>query len=122
MQYVLVIHETPEDFDARTTDPSHPYIAAWRTYYQDLVASGVHVGGKPLGPVDGARVVRVRSGEPRIQDGPYAETKEHLGGFIVVEVPSLEEALQWAARCPVAATGSVEVRPVASDIHQAITD
>ena len=121
MQYVLLIYETPEDFETRTTDPNHPYIGAWRTYHQALVEAGVYVGGNPLRAVDNATVVRVKRGKPQLQDGPYAETKEQLGGFIVLELPSLDAALEWAGRCPVAASGAVEVRPVATEIHETIT-
>lgn len=122
MRYILVIYETPADFDARTTDPNDPYISAWRTYHRAMVDAGVYVGGNPLRPVESATTVRVRAGKRQLQEGPYAETKELLGGFVVVEVPSLEVALEWAARCPVAATGAVEVRPVANEVHEAITD
>lgn len=121
MQYVLVIYETPGDFQARAAGRNEPYISAWRSYHQALVEAGVYVGGQPLAAVENAATVRVRQGKGHVQDGPYAETKEHLGGFIVLDVPSLEAALEWAARCPVAASGAVEVRPVASEVHETIT-
>ena len=120
MQFVMLIYETPKDFDARTTDKTAPYIAAWRAYYNAMVAAGAYVGGNPLQPVESATTVRLRDGKRRVQDGPYADTKEQLGGFIILEQPSLDAALEWAARCPAAATGAVEVRPIAPEMHDTI--
>ncbi len=120
MQYVLLIYESAADFDARTTDKSAPYLAAWRAYHQALVEAGAFVYGRPLRPVETATTVRVRDGGHHVQDGPYADTKEQLGGFIILELPSLDDALAWAARCPTAGTGTVEVRPVAPELHDAV--
>jgi hypothetical protein len=120
MQYAMLIYETPEDFDTRTTDKTAPPIAAWRAYYQALVESGAYVGGNPLKSVATATTVRVRDGHRHVQDGPFADTKEQLGGFIILELPSLDAALAWAARCPAAATGAVEVRPLAPEIQETI--
>jgi hypothetical protein len=120
VQYMLLIYESPEDFDARTTDKTAPPIAAWRAYYQALVESGAYVGGSPLRPVATATTVRLRDGRHHVQDGPYADTKEQLGGVIILELPSLDAALAWAARCPTAATGVVEVRPLAPEMHDTI--
>ena len=64
--------------------------------------------------------VRLRESKRHIQDGPHANTKEQLGGFMLLELPSLDEALEWAARCPAASYGAVEVRPLAPDMHQRI--
>jgi len=111
MEYVVLIYENPEDFASRASGQGHPYIAAWRAYYKALVAAGVYVGGEPLQDVGTATTVRVRDGRPRVQDGPFAEAKEQLGGFMLLDLPSLDAALEWAARCPAAATGAVEVRP-----------
>jgi hypothetical protein len=120
MQYAMLIYESPMDFGARTTDKGAPHIAAWRAYYKALVESGVYVGGDPLQPVASATTVRLRDGKRHVQDGPYADTKEQLGGFIILELPSLDAALGWAARCPAAATGVVEVRPLAPEMHETI--
>jgi hypothetical protein len=65
--------------------------------------------------------VRLRDGKRRVQDGPFADTKEQLGGFIIMELPSLDAALDWAERCPAAATGAVEVRPLAPESKRRIT-
>ena len=118
MQYALLIYETPEDFEARTSPG--PYIGAWRAYFQSLVDSGAYVGGEPLQTVSSATTVRSRAGMRHVQDGPYAETKEQLGGFMILELPSLDAALDCAARCPAAATGAVEVRPLSPEMREKV--
>jgi len=112
VQYMLLIYETPQDFAARTGDKATPYVAAWRAYHRALVDAGVFVGGDPLQAVDTAATVRLHAGRRHVQDGPYADTKEQLGGYYMIEVPDIDAALAWAARCPGAGTGSLEVRPV----------
>jgi hypothetical protein len=120
MQYVVLIYESPKDFESRGSGESHPYIAAWRAYYKALVAAGVYVGGAPLQDIGTATTVRLKDGQRRVQDGPFAEAKEQLGGFIILELPSIDAALEWAARCPAAATGAVEVRPIDTAAHEAV--
>jgi hypothetical protein len=120
MEYLLLIYETAKDFDARTNEQRETLVGAWRTYYQAMVDAGVYVSGSPLQRSATGTTVRLQNGKRHAQDGPYADTKEQLGGFIMVEVPSLEAALDWAARCPTAATGAVEVRPVAAEVRTAI--
>lgn len=120
MRYMFLIYETPQDFAARTGDEKSPYVAAWRAYYQSVVAAGAYVGGDPLQPIDTATTVRVQAGKRLVQDGPYADTKEQLGGVMIVELPSLDAALACAARCPAAATGAVEVRPLERATKQKI--
>lgn len=120
MQYSFLIFESPADFEARRTDGEGPYVAAWRRYHQALVESGAYLGGAPLKPVATATTVRARDGKRLVQDGPFAEAKEQLGGFILLELPSLDAALSWAARCPAAATGAVEVRPIDVGMHETI--
>jgi len=112
MRYVLLIYEPSEQFDARSLAPEDPFWGAWRSYVQELVDAGVYVGGSPLDRADTtATSIRVRGGERQVQDGPYADTKEQLGGFMLLELPSLDSALEWGARCPAASYGLVEVRP-----------
>ena len=113
MQFALLIYELPEAFAARKGDGSDPYTGAWRAYYKALVESGSYLAGEPLEVPETGTTVRLKEGKRRVQDGPFAETKEQLGGFIIMELPSLDAALDWAARCPTAATGVVEVRPLA---------
>jgi hypothetical protein len=79
---------------------------------EELTASGKYLGGAPLHPVATATTVRVREGKPLVTDGPFAETREHLGGYMLVDVADLDEAIAVAARSPVARVGTVEIRPV----------
>jgi hypothetical protein len=121
MQYALMLYETPETFESRESDEGDPYLGAWRAYYKALVAAGVYVGGHALGPGETGTMVRHQNGRRQVQDGPYANTKEQLGGIIIVELPSLDAALDWAARCPTASVGAVEVRPVARETVERVT-
>ena len=122
MLYALLIYENPSDFERRDASvEKDAYVGAWRKYYQAMVEAGIHVGGDPLDVPDTATTVRWRDSKRHIQDGPFAATKEQLGGFTLLELPSLDAALEWAARCPAAAYGAVEVRPVASEMKQRIT-
>jgi len=115
MKYVMLIYETPPNLESRK-DPGHdPYVAAWKAYHKALVAAGAFVGGAPLKDMATATTVRLRDGKRHVQDGPFAEAKEQLGGFTILDVPSLDAALEWAARCPATAYGAVEVRPIDAD-------
>ena len=115
MQFALLIYHSPEEFAMRENDYNHPHLGAWRAYYKALVKANVYVGGDALEVAEKATTVRLREGKRRVQDGPYADTKEQLGGFIILELPSLDAALEWAARCPGASLGAVEVRPLAPE-------
>ena len=122
MQFALLIYESPEAFATRSNQNLDPYTGAWRAYYKALVEAGVYVGGDPLELPETGTTVRQNGGKRRVQDGPYADTKEQLGGFIILEAPSLDVALDWAARCPTASAGAVEVRPLAPESKHRITD
>lgn len=115
MNYAILIHESESDQAARE-DPARAgdYWAAYHAYAKALAESGVMRGGAGLTPPRDATTVRVRGGQRQVLDGPYADTKERLGGFFLIEVADLDKALEWAARCPAAARGSVEVRPTLS--------
>jgi hypothetical protein len=112
MNYTILIYESAADFAART-DPKkqEAYWASWPPYKKALVDAGVFVGGAGLQPPETATTVKMRDGKRLVQDGPFADTKEQLGGFFLVNVPDLDAALDWAARCPVAPGRTVEVRP-----------
>src|SRR5262245_30412806 len=112
MKYTILIYETEADFHART-DPARKgeYWGAYRAYTQALQEAGVMTGGAALQPGQLATTVRQRDGKRQVQDGPFADTKEQLGGYYVVDVPDLDTALDWASRCPAAGSGAVEVRP-----------
>jgi hypothetical protein len=121
MQFALLIFESPEAFATRKAPESNPYLGAWRAYYKTLVEAGIHVGGDPLEVPETATTVRVMEGKRRVQDGPFADTKEQLAGFMILELPSLDAALDWAAQCPAASAGAVEVRPLAPESLRRIT-
>jgi hypothetical protein len=121
MQFALLIFETPEAFATRKAPESNPYLGAWRAYYKTLVEAGIHVGGDPLEVPETATTVRIMEGKRRVQDGPFADTKEQLAGFMILELPSLDAALDWAAQCPAASAGAVEVRPLAPESRRRIT-
>lgn len=112
---MMLIYEPQQQFSERqrpTEDSEH--WGAWRSYHQALVDAGIYVSGGPLeAPDTTATTIRVRGGERQVQDGPYADTKEQLGGFIILELPTLDAALDWASRCPAVEYGVVEVRPLA---------
>jgi hypothetical protein len=105
-QYMLLIN-APRD--AR---PDPEMAPAWFQYTQDLEAAGVKVAGDALQPGDTATTVCVRGGETVISDGPFAETKELIAGYYILDVPDLDAALAWAAKMPAIDTNVVEVRPV----------
>ena len=121
MEFALLIFESPEAFAARSNDGNDPYTGAWRAYYKALVEAGIYVGGDPLEVPETATTVRLKEGKRRVQDGPFADAKEQLGGFTILELPSLDAALDWAARCPAASLGAVEVRPLAPESKRRIT-
>jgi hypothetical protein len=108
MHYTLLFYETPEDFSLRT-DPlrQQEYLASWSHYAKALRESGIVVSGSGLYPPETATSLRRRDGEMLVQDGPITETKEQLGGFFIIDVPNLDTALEWAARCP---NNTVELR------------
>lgn len=107
MKYAILVYETEQDFANRDT-----YRAAYNAYSQALAEAGVIAGGAALHPGHTGTTVRLQDGQRKVQDGPYADTKEQLGGFFIVDVPNLDAALDWAARCPAASGCGVEVRPL----------
>lgn len=114
MQYAMLIYEPARQFDDRTRPDDDASWGPWRAYHRALVEAGIYVAGSPLEPPDTtATTLRLRGGERQVQDGPFADTKEQLGGFIIIELPTLDAALEWAARCPAAEYGAVELRPLA---------
>jgi hypothetical protein len=108
MRYAIVVYESQAGLEARS-DPE--YRGAYAAYVKALAEAGVLAAGAGLEPATTATTLRLQDGKRQVQDGPYADTKEELGGFFLIEVPDLDKALEWAARCPSLATGVVEVRP-----------
>jgi hypothetical protein len=113
MQFMLILNETPEDF-ARRADPAQAggYWGGWTAFIGAMAQAGVIVKGDGLQGPAMATTLRIRDGKRRVEDGPFADTKEQLGGYFVIEVPDLDTALDWAAQAPSAQTASVEVRPI----------
>lgn len=112
MKYLLLIVSDPAIPSPAPGDEGFDdYMAAWTRYTQDMVDAGAYGGGEALQGPDTATTVRHEGGTTSIVDGPFAELKEHLGGYYVVDVDTLDDALEWARRLPVG-TGAVEVRPI----------
>ena len=113
MQYLILAAEDDAAFAARDdADRSTAYWESWQGYIAALTESGLLAGAGWLQPPWTATTVRVRDGRRSVQDGPYAETKEQLGGYFVIDAPDLDTALLWAERCPASSCASVEVRPL----------
>ncbi|CAN5591313.1 YciI family protein [soil metagenome] len=113
MHYSLLMHYQ-EGGDAGLTDADMaPAREAFARYAADLDEAGVLIGTQVLQGATVSTTFTARNGVPEIQDGPFADTKERLGGIFVIEVPDLDAALGWAAKCPAAQWGSIEIRPVA---------
>jgi hypothetical protein len=110
MKYALLIYAAPGTY--KLSDPE--LTEAWVTYTKAVVDAGIFLGAEQLADTDTATSVRVRSGELLLTDGPFMETKEHLLGLFLIDVPDLDAALDWAARMPNAAHGTTEVRAVRS--------
>ena len=114
MQYMLMFYENEAEVAAQrdNAERAGPYWDAWNAYMGALYPTGIVLKGDALLPPSAATSVRLEGGNRLVQDGPVAVTKEQLAGYVVIEVPDLDAALSWAARCPAATYGAVEVRPV----------
>jgi hypothetical protein len=113
MKYALLVHVNKETVDQyKDASAKAAAGAAGRAYGEALRAAGIFVAGSGLESPQTATMVSVRDGKRQVHDGPYAETKEYLGGFVIIDVPDLDAALGWAARNPAAADAFVEVRPL----------
>lgn len=112
MRYLLLLANDPDAWDQPAEAAGDGVITDWALYTAALRSAGVLVGGQALHSRDTATTVQVRDGKRLISDGAYAETTEDLLGYYLIDVPSLDDALDWAARVPNVRTGSVEVRPV----------
>ncbi len=113
MKYMLLIYGDETTWEALGPAEAEAVYAAHKAYGEAMAEAGVLRGGAELQPTATARTVRFAAGQARTLDGPFAETKEHLGGFYLIEVESLEEAIAWARRMPgMQGGGAVEVRPL----------
>jgi hypothetical protein len=113
VQYMILIYGNENEFAQMAQGATREQLyEAFKQYSQDLMDAGVLRAGGELKPTTTATTVRLREGKLTTTDGPFAETKEQLGGYYIIDVPNLDEAIKWAARCPLARSGSIEVRPL----------
>ena len=112
MQYMLLIYGNEAGLQTASKAEVDQMIAAYGAYTEALSKAGVMAGANRLQRSTSATTVRVANGKTKVLDGPYAETKEQLGGYYIIDVPDLDAALSWAGRCPGASHGTVEVRPI----------
>jgi len=112
MQYLLMIYRNESAVLSASKETAERTMAAYAAYTEAMQKAGVYVGGNRLKPTTSATTVRNPNGKTSVSDGPFAETKEQLGGYYLIDAPDLDAALSWAARCPGAAHGSIEVRPI----------
>ncbi len=112
MQYLLILYSEEAGWSRMTGGAQEQAVAAYGAYTEALKKAGVYVGSNRLQSVSTATTVRVADGKTQVLNGPYAESREQLGGYYLVDVADADAALAWAARCPGASHGVVEVRPV----------
>jgi hypothetical protein len=112
VRYLLLIHTDENHFATSTDEEMADVMTAYRAFGEAIHAEGIMRGGDALQPTSTATVVRVRDGETLLSDGPYAETREQLGGYYEVECDTLDQAIDAARRIPGATHGAVEVRPI----------
>jgi hypothetical protein len=112
MKYILMAYVQESGWTSLTKVQQEEGIAAYRAYNEALTKAGVRVGSSQLQPSSAATTVRVTNGKPQVLDGPYADSKEQLGGYFIIDVTDLDAAISWATRCPATGHGVVEVRPL----------
>jgi hypothetical protein len=112
MQYMCLIYDDENTWDNLPEDERNAVFAEYGSFTESIKGSGNYVAGDALQPTSTATTVRIRDGETMVTDGPFAETKEQLGGYYLVEAKDVDEALKIAERIPSARYGSIEVRPV----------
>jgi len=112
MRYVVLIYGSESHLATLTPPAMAELIARWTAFNEGFLATGIVQASGRLRPTPSASTLRVRGGKVLTTDGPFAETKEQLGGFYVIDVPSLDHALDWARKMPTAEFGAIEVRPI----------
>ena len=112
MQYLLMLYSNETAWPKMTKAEQEQGVAAYQAYTEALKNAGVYKGSNRLQPTAGATTVHLADGKPQVLDGPYIDSKEQLGGYYLIEAPDLDAAISWAARCPGASHGTVEVRPI----------
>jgi hypothetical protein len=112
MQYLLMLYSNESGWSNMAPAEQEQAMGAYRAYTEALNKAGVLVGSNRLRPISTATTVRVANGKTQVLNGPYPDSKEQLGGYYLIDVPDLDAAISWAARCPGASHGIVEVRPI----------
>ncbi len=112
MQYLLLLYSQEAHWAKMTQAQQQEGMAAYQAYGEALTKAGVLKNSNRLRPISDATTVRVTDGKSQVLDGPYVDSKEQLGGYYLIDAPDLDAALSWAARCPGASHGVVEVRPI----------
>ncbi|MEL6362105.1 MAG: YciI family protein [Pseudomonadota bacterium] len=112
MKYMLFMYNDENTFHALSEDQQREVVKEYQSYSGAMAEAGVLVSGNALDNPKLGKFIRVPRQSPMIEDGPFADSKEHLGGYFIIDVPDLDTALTWAEKNPAAKTGTVEVRPV----------
>ncbi len=112
MQYLILVYGYEKIFESMSEGEIKQLTARFSEYTAALATAGVLRGGSELAPVSSATTVRSRGGKLVCTDGPFAETKEQLGGYYLIDCANLDDAIAWAGKCPAADTGSIEIRPL----------
>ena len=112
MQYLLMLYSDSSGFARMAPAEQQQAMGAYMAFTEALKKAGAYVGSNRLQPTTAATTVRIANGKSQVLNGPYAESKEQLGGYYLIDAPDLDSALSWAARCPGASHGVIEVRPV----------
>ena len=112
MQYLLALYAEEAGWNTMTKAEQEQGMAAYKAYTEALTKAGALKGSNRLQPASAATTVRVANGKSQVLDGPFVETKEQMAGYYLIDVPDLDAAISWAARCPGASHGVMEVRPI----------
>jgi hypothetical protein len=112
MQYLLMLYSDETGWSKMTPAEQEQGMAAYTAFTEALKKAGAHAGSNRLQPISAATTVRVANGKTQVLNGPYADSKEQLGGYYLIEAQDLDAAISWAARCPGASHGVIEVRPI----------
>ena len=112
MQYLMIIHSNESGWGQMSQEQQQQGMQAYMAYGEALRKAGVFINSNRLRPSSNSTTVRIVNGKQQVQDGPYVDSKEQVGGYYLIDVPDLDAAISWAARCPGASHGVIEVRPV----------
>lgn len=112
MRYLLLIYSDENREASMSKEEQDAWMGEYWAYTEAMGQAGIRVGGEALQPTATATTVRMRDGQKLTTHGPFAETKEQLGGFYLIDAENLDQAIEWAAKCPGARVGSIEVRPI----------